>query len=152
MISIVEQNERFDLRIDNQSFSNLYLTEKTKENFKYEDTKKDFPSTSDNQRNEEVKKPMVVFKEEKEPVKKQVNLLDAFDEPIKDEVKEEPKPRTNEGKSSKAPVDLFDLNFDQPESSEAKGMPSFGSSKASFGSNKMGERKKDDFFSSDFQF
>ena len=37
MISIVEQNDRFDLRIDNQSFSNLYLEEKTKQSFKRED-------------------------------------------------------------------------------------------------------------------
>lgn len=37
MISIVEQNDRFDLRIDNQSFSNLYLEEKTKANFKRDD-------------------------------------------------------------------------------------------------------------------
>ncbi len=37
LVSIVEQNDRYDLRIDNQSFSNLYLEEKTKQNFKRED-------------------------------------------------------------------------------------------------------------------
>eukprot|EP01022_Parablepharisma_sp_SALTPOND_P024488 TRINITY_DN5429_c0_g1_i1.p4 TRINITY_DN5429_c0_g1~~TRINITY_DN5429_c0_g1_i1.p4 ORF type:complete len:278 (-),score=34.48 TRINITY_DN5429_c0_g1_i1:1023-1856(-) len=36
VISIVEQNDRYDLRIDNQSFSHLYLEEKTKQNFKRE--------------------------------------------------------------------------------------------------------------------
>ncbi len=37
MISIIEQNDRYDLRVDNQSFSNMYLEEKTKQSFKRED-------------------------------------------------------------------------------------------------------------------
>ena len=36
MISINEQDERFDLRVDNQPFSHLYLSEKSKSSFKYE--------------------------------------------------------------------------------------------------------------------
>jgi len=37
MLNIVEQGDRFDLRIDNQPFSNLYLAEKNKTSFKHED-------------------------------------------------------------------------------------------------------------------
>ena len=37
MINIVEQNDRYDLRIDNQSFSHLYLAEKTRQAFKSDD-------------------------------------------------------------------------------------------------------------------
>lgn len=33
---ILEQNDRYDLRIDNESFSVMYLKEKTKQSFKLE--------------------------------------------------------------------------------------------------------------------
>jgi hypothetical protein len=152
-MNIVEQNDRFDLRIDNQSFSTLYLAEKTKQNFRFEDTAKEFPSTSEKQYDgEEIKKPIERAKEEKKPTQKQANLLDVFDEPITNEVKEEPKPRVDNPKPNKAPIDLFDLEFDQVEQKNEKGVPSFGSSKGSFGLNKVGEGKKEDFFSSEFQF
>eukprot|EP00826_Nyctotherus_ovalis_P037529 TRINITY_DN3427_c0_g1_i1.p1 TRINITY_DN3427_c0_g1~~TRINITY_DN3427_c0_g1_i1.p1 ORF type:complete len:178 (+),score=65.63 TRINITY_DN3427_c0_g1_i1:458-991(+) len=177
MINIVEQNDRFDLRIDNQSFSNLYLEEKTKQNFKYEvsgalpkddsvsDAKKqikDFPFA------EEVKKggKKAGWKEETKadfedvkPVKqKQVNLLDVFDEPV----------NAQGEKSAPVPSDLLNMNFEQPNEKPAvldgfedlstaptvsKGVPSFGSSKPSFGSGKSSQTKNaDEFFACDFQF
>lgn len=42
MISIMELEDRFDFRIDNQPFSMLYLAEKTKKNFKQEGYTKEY--------------------------------------------------------------------------------------------------------------
>lgn len=47
MISIIELEDRFDFRIDNQPFSMLYLAEKTKKNFKQEEYPKKYKESYD---------------------------------------------------------------------------------------------------------
>jgi hypothetical protein len=47
MISIIELDDRYDFRIDNQPFSMLYLSEKTKKNFKQESYTKKYEKSYD---------------------------------------------------------------------------------------------------------
>lgn len=165
----MEQNDRFDLRIDNQSFSNLYLEEKTKQNFKYEEST--MSTKDDLQSPEEIKKgtakqtefntqfswkedAKISPKKKEVPVQKQINLLDVFDEPVSTSNVE------NISKEKSAASDLLDLEFNQ----KPTGLNDFGdlgvvqsatkeAIKPSFGSTKDSKAKgKDDFFSSDFQF